>query len=187
MTPSLTVLLMFGRADMEVQSHRAQTDPSKDAGIRRLWTMASRFLSLTTRIHTIKLVCWPPVTPMAAIGCTPGLSQHAACGWMMRRCVWPLVCASELTSAKNMTAPVVSKLTEGAAMGCRVVEVLAGYLDMMPSTTLFTVPSWRRRSPHRKNRGAWPEMAATNGLTAAHWFHGSVEDQSPGMSLFLTP
>ena len=62
--PTLTVLLMFGRADMEVQSHKAQTDPSKDAGIRRLWTMASRFLSLTTRIHTTKLVCWSPVTPM---------------------------------------------------------------------------------------------------------------------------
>ena len=36
---------------------------------------------------------------------------------------------------------LVSKLTEGAAMGCRVVEVLAGYLDMMPSMTLFTVLS----------------------------------------------
>ena len=140
-TPTLTVLLMFGRADMEVQSHRAQTDPSKDAGIRRLWTMASRFLSLTTRIHTTKLVCWPPVTQMAAIGCTPGLSQHAGCAWMMRRCVWPLGCASELTSAKNMTAPLVSKLTEGAAMGCSAVEVLAGYQDMMPSTTSFTAPS----------------------------------------------
>ena len=108
-TPTLTVLLMFGRADMEVQSQRARTHPSKDAGIRRLWTMASMFLSHTTWIHTTKLVCWPPVTPMTAIGCTPGLSQHAACDWMMRRCVWPLVCASELTSAKNMTAPVVSK------------------------------------------------------------------------------
>ena len=25
------------------------------------------------------------------------------------------------------------------------------------------------RSHHRKNRGAWPEMAATNGLTVAYW------------------
>ena len=84
------------------------------------------------------------------IGCTPGLSQHADCGWMMRLCVWPLGCASELTSAKNMTAPVVSKLTEGAAMGCRAVEVLAGYQDMMPSTTLFTAPSWREQVPSQK-------------------------------------
>ena len=138
MTPTWTVLLMFGRADMEVQSHRAQINPSNDAVIRLLWTMASRFLSLTTQIHITKLVCWPPVTSMAAIGCTPGLSQHAGCGWMMRRCVWPLVCASELTSAKNTTAPVISKLTEGAAMGCRAVEVLAGHQDMMPSMTSFT-------------------------------------------------
>ena len=137
MTPTLTVLLMFGWADMKVQSHRAQTDSSKDAGIRRLWTMASRFLSPTTRIHTTKLVCWPPVTQMAVTGCTPGLSQHVGCGWMMR----PLVCTSVLTSAKNMTAPVASKLTEGAAMGCLAVEVLAGYQDMMPSMTSFTAPS----------------------------------------------
>ena len=84
---------------------------------------------LWIRHCTTKLVCWPPVTPMVAIGCTPGLSQHAGCAWMMRRCVWPLGCASELTSAKNMTAPVVSKFTEGAPMGCRTVEVLAGYPD----------------------------------------------------------
>ena len=93
----------------------------------------------------------------------------------MRRCVWPLVCASELTSAKNMTAPVVSKLTEGAAMGCRVVEVLAGYLDMMPSMTLFTVLSWRRRSPHRKNRGALTRDGSdkrVDGCTLVPWQRG---------------
>ena len=78
---------------------------------------------------------------MAAIGCTPGLSQHAVCGWMTRLCVWPLVYALALTSARNMTAPVVSRLTEWAVMGCRVVEVLAGYQDMMPSTTSFIVRS----------------------------------------------
>ena len=140
-TPILTVHLMFGWADMKVQSHRAQTDPSKDVGIKRLWTMASRFLSLATQIHTTKRVCWLPATPMAAIGCTPGLSQHAGCGWMTRRCVWLLVYASGLTSARNMTAPVVSRLTEWAVMDCRVVEVLAGYQDMMPSTTSFIVRS----------------------------------------------
>ena len=52
-----------------------------------------------------------------------------------------IACASELTSAKNMTAPVISKLTEGAAMGCRAIEVPAGYQEMMPSTTSFTAPS----------------------------------------------
>ena len=117
--------------------------------------MASRFLNPTIRIHTTKLVCWPPVTQMAVIGCTPGLSQHAGCGWIMRRCLWPLVCASELTSAKNMTAPVVSKLTEGAAMGCRAAEVLAGYQDMMPSTTSF-IP--------RPPEGADPLTERTEGL-----------------------
>ena len=51
---------------------------------------------------------------MAAIGCTPGLPQHVGCAWMMRRCKWPLVCESELTSVTNMTATVVSKLTRGS-------------------------------------------------------------------------
>ena len=111
--PTLTVLLMFGRADMEVQSLKAQTDPSKDAGIRRLWTMALRFLSLTTRIH------------------------HKARLLVSRN---PSGLREANIRAKNMTAPVVSKLTERAAMGCRAVEVLTGYQDMMPSTTSFTAP-----------------------------------------------
>ena len=49
---------------------------------------------------------------------------------------------------------VVSRFTEWAAMGCRAVEVKAGYHDMMPPTTSFNAPSQRYRSPHRKNKEA---------------------------------
>ena len=162
----------LGRYD---SSEPQGTDRSK----QRCWDQASVDHGLqvlefrySDPYHKARLLASP--NPMAAIGCTPGLSLHAVCGWMTRRCVWPLVCALGLTSARNMTAPVVSRLTKWAVIDCLVVEVLAGYQDMMPSTTSFIVRSWKHKSPRRKNQEAWPEMAATNGWMVAHWFHGST-------------
>ena len=83
--------------------------------------MASRFLSLATQIHTTRRVCWLSATPMAAIGCKPGLSQHAVCGWMTRRCVWPLVYALGLMFCEEHDCPCGFKVDQMGSHGlsCR--------------------------------------------------------------------